>query len=199
MIFPRKLSGDERSNNFGTIKNTFEPENDVSVSLSSPRVIKQFLESSFISELASFEQSYLNLNSNESFRRLDLPDSVLLMIMLYIGQYSFMKYKTLNKSWNSRIDLMLNNMCKPMEDGFNQQYKDYLTIKNKRFVFSPVEFSNYRGLRIDRILEIELKEKSPEVMYNAGRTFKMENIHKYLPDTAAYEKLRQSVVYRPTK
>jgi len=67
-----------------------------------------------------------------------------------------------------------------MEDGFVKQYHEFLTIKNQRLVFSPTEFSNYKGLRIDRILEIELIEKSPEVMYNVGRTFKMENIHCYL-------------------
>lgn len=130
-------------------------------------------------------------------RRIDLPDKALIQLILFLGKHSFLLLKMLSRDWFCRIDHLLSNMCLPMEDGFIYQYHEYLTIKNKRLVFSPTEFSNYKGLRIDRILEIELKEVSPEVMYNAGRTFRMESMHTFLENTAPYQSQQMSVVYRP--
>lgn len=198
MISPkRKFSGDEDRNDFRP--STFEPENDQSVNLNSPRVIRQTMDSSFVSQMSSFEQSFLNnVGVHDLIRKIDLPDPVLVQLVLFLGKHSLLLLKMLSKDWYSRIDHLLGNMCLPMEDGFILQYREFLTIKNKRLVFSPTEFSNYKGLRIDRILEVELKEYSPEVMYNAGRTFKIESMHSFLANTAPYQSTQMSVVYRPT-
>jgi hypothetical protein len=62
-------------------------------------------------------------------------------------------------------------------------------------VFSPTEFGNQKGLRIDRVLELQLND-SLEVLHNAGKTLKLENIYKY--NQQSFNRFRQqSVVFRP--
>lgn len=86
----------------------------------------------------SFEKCPMFLPKQDSVRKVDLPDNVLLNLLLYLDQFSFIKFRMLSKAWYCRIDLLLSNMCKPMEIDFVNQYNDYVEIKNKRLVFSPV-------------------------------------------------------------
>lgn len=138
------------------------------------------------------------LPKQDNMRKIDLPDNVLLSLLLFLDQFSFIKFRMLSKAWYCRIDLLLSNMCKPMEADFINQYIDYVEIKNKRLVFSPAEFGHDKGIRVDRILEFELLERSPEVCYNVGRTFKIENLYQYIPNTAPKQS-QKSVVFRPNK
>jgi len=62
-------------------------------------------------------------------------------------------------------------------------------------VFSPTEFGNQKGLRIDRILELQLKD-SLEVLHNSGKTLMLEVMYKYI--LVSINRFRQqSVVFRP--
>jgi hypothetical protein len=47
-------------------------------------------------------------------------------------------------------------------------------------VITETEFGQQKGIRIDRLLEVSLKENSPDVNRNHGKTFKIENAYKYL-------------------
>ena len=46
-------------------------------------------------------------------------------------------------------------------------------------MITPTSFGNQKGIRIDRILELKLKEDSAEVRRAAGKTLKIENNYKY--------------------
>ena len=66
-----------------------------------------------------------------------------------------------------------------MENRFISMYKDYFNFIKAKIVIGPTEFGQLKGIRIDRIMEIQLKEDSPDVIRNAGKTFKIENEFKY--------------------
>jgi len=70
-------------------------------------------------------------------------------------------------------------MSQPMENRFRTMYKDYFNFIKAKIVIGPTEFGHMKGIRIDRIMEIQLKEDSPDVLRNAGKTFKIENEFKY--------------------
>jgi hypothetical protein len=70
-------------------------------------------------------------------------------------------------------------MSQPMESKFKSTYSDYFNIIKAKIVIGPTEFGHLKGIRIDRIMEIQLKEDSPDVLRNAGKTFKIENEFKY--------------------
>lgn len=66
-----------------------------------------------------------------------------------------------------------------MESRFRAMYNDYFNFIKAKIVIGPTEFGHLRGIRIDRIMEIQLKEDSPDVLRNAGKTFKIENEYRY--------------------
>jgi len=70
-----------------------------------------------------------------------------------------------------------------MEVGFEEQYHEFLHIAKKRLVFSQTEFGNQKGIRIDRILELQLKD-SLDVLHNSGKTLQLSVAYKYNPKTA---------------
>jgi len=75
MITPKRdLDHDEETNIYSKIDKIFDPENDKSMSINSPRMVKQLLDCSLGIELSSFEQSYLYVTNTDNSRRIDLPD-----------------------------------------------------------------------------------------------------------------------------
>lgn len=73
-------------------------------------------------------------------------------------------------------------------------------------MFSPTEFGNQKGLRIDRILEIQLRTDSFQLMQDTGKTLKLENMYRYkvqdsqgnanyVPGRGSFR--ANSVVFRP--
>ena len=73
----------------------------------------------------------------------------------------------------------IDKMSQPMEERFKTTYHDYFNFIKSKIVIGPTEFGHLRGIRIDRIMEIQLKENSPDVLRNAGKTFKIENEYRY--------------------
>jgi len=128
-------------------------------------------------------------STTTDLRKIDLPDKALLLMLSYIGHFSFVRYQSLSRSWFCRLDLLFTRMSRPLETGFTQMYNEFLTVINRRLVFTPTEFGNSKGLRIDTLLEIQLKEDSPEVMHHAGQTLKLETIYRYMPGTAIANRL----------
>lgn len=74
----------------------------------------------------SFEKSVLYLPRPSVTRKIDLPDNVLLSLLLYLDQFCFIKFRCLSRHWYCRIDLLFSNLCKPMEAGFEHFYSEYL-------------------------------------------------------------------------
>ena len=71
-------------------------------------------------------------------------------------------------------------MSRPIQDKFfSSGYSDYFDLVGAKFVVGPTEFGKQRGLRIDRIMEIRLKEDSIAMRRNAGKTFKIECAYRY--------------------
>ena len=75
--------------------------------------------------------------ANEPLRKLDLPDNVLLNILLLLGQFSIIKYQMLSRQWHCRINHLFSNMCNNLEKGFHNMYSDYLKIVGKKLVYTP--------------------------------------------------------------
>jgi len=69
-------------------------------------------------------------------RKVDLPDKVLMSLLLFLGHSHFIKFQILSKNWFCRIDSLFSNLSTPLEKGFGQMYSDYLTIVNKKLVYS---------------------------------------------------------------
>lgn len=59
-------------------------------------------------------------------------------------------------------------------------YSHFFNFYKAKIVIGPTEFGIQKGLRIDRIMEIQLKYDSYEVTRNDGKTLKIENVYKYL-------------------
>lgn len=79
-------------------------------------------------------------------------------------------------------------------------YSDFLNVKNKKLVYSTAQFGGQKGLRIDLIMELQLKEDNIELILNAGKTFKIENMYRYVPKSASkniQNTLNRSAVFRP--
>ena len=66
-----------------------------------------------------------------------------------------------------------------MEKSFQKQYRQYFNLISAKSVITPTSFGNQKGIRIDRILELELKEGTPEIREAIGKTLKLENNYKY--------------------
>ena len=71
-------------------------------------------------------------------------------------------------------------MSQPVQEKFlNSGYSDYFEIKSARVVLGPTSFGKQKGIRIDRIMEVTIKENSPDVHRNLYRTIKVECAYKY--------------------
>lgn len=58
-------------------------------------------------------------------------------------------------------------------------YEGYLLLIKTKLNFSPTQFGNQKGMRIDRIMEIQIKNDSIDILRNAGKTLKLENMYRY--------------------
>lgn len=65
-----------------------------------------------------------------------------------------------------------------MEKSFQDKYYDLLTLVKSKTAVTRTQFGNQKGLRIDRIFEIQLKD-SAEVSRRSGGTLKLENMYRY--------------------
>ena len=114
-------------------------------------------------------------------RELDLPDRVLLTVIQFLGMKNLVRCKKLSRHWLCRIQQLFDNMSKPVEDKFIESgYSDYFDFVGAKLVVGPTEFGRQRGLRVDRIMEIRLKEDSADLKRHAGHTFKIECAYRYL-------------------
>lgn len=146
-------------------------------------------------------------------RELDLPDRVLLTVIQFLGMKNLVRCKKLSRHWLCRIQQLFDNISRPLQDKFiNSGYADYFEICNAKLVVGPTEFGRQRGLRIDRIIEMRLKEDSADVRRHAGKTFKIECAYRYREedmngnpagragsgdDAQADGRPKDSVVFRP--
>lgn len=89
------------------------------------------------------------------------------------------KCQKLSRHWYCKIHELFLEKSLAMEAKFKEIYKDYFSFIKAKIVIGPTEFGHLRGIRIDRIMEIQLKEDSPDVLRNAGKTLKLENVFKY--------------------
>ena len=103
----------------------------------------------------------------------------MLTLIQYLGMRNLVKFQKLSRHWYCKIQQVFNNMSQPMEGRFRTIYRDYFNFIKAKIVIGPTEFGHLKGIRIDRIMEIQLKEDSPDVLRNAGKTFKIENEFKY--------------------
>lgn len=170
-----------------------------------------------------FSKDYLIPSSKEKHRDIDFSDEVLLTLIQYVGMNYLPTFQKLSRSWFSRLNLLFDQMCESMEKKFQQSYRDYLVVERTKTVITQTEFGHQKGIRIDRLIEVSLKEDSPDVQRNHSKTFKIENAYRYkhmdiwgnLPDDHARKPSRthssmsirsarkmhrtESVVFRPNQ
>ena len=123
-------------------------------------------------------------------RHIDLNDEVLQTLIEMLGMHYFVKYLLLSRMWYCRISSFFNRFSAPMEEQFAEIYRDYLVLKKTKLVFSPTEFGKQRGIRIDRIMELQIKENSPDVSRNRGKTLKLEIVYRYLEEKSSSKRAR---------
>jgi hypothetical protein len=107
-----------------------------------------------------------------------MTDEALITLIQYMGMQYIVRFQGLSKMWYSRIQQFYDNFCKPMEKSFQDKYYDLLTLVKSKTVVTRTQFGNQKGLRIDRIFEIQLKD-SAEVSRRSGGTLKLENMYRY--------------------
>ena len=66
----------------------------------------------------------------------------------------------LNKNWYSRINCFFEEWSLPIEIKLYNRYKDLFKFYKTKIVFGPTQFGNSKGVRIDRIMTLELREDS---------------------------------------
>lgn len=98
--------------------------------------------------------SIYRLLPRRPLRSIDFEDPVLLIIFQFLGMQYFIKFQQLSAHWYARILQFFNNFGLPMETQFQERYGCFMQLIKTKLVFSPTEFGNQKGMRIDRILEI---------------------------------------------
>ena len=66
----------------------------------------------------------------------------------------------LNKNWYCRINFFFEEWSLPIEIKLYERYKDLFKFYKTKIVFGPTDFGNQKGVRIDRIMTLELRDDS---------------------------------------
>lgn len=99
------------------------------------------------------------------------------MFIKFIGISQVMRLRKLNRHWFVRLSILFDRMSYDIQEKFLQACGDYFDLTHSSIVFSPTAFGKQKGLRIDRIMELQLKENSPEVRRSVYKTIKLECLY----------------------
>ena len=86
------------------------------------------------------------------------------------------------------MSILFHRVSIDIEDKLLIACGEYFTLTHSNVVFSPTAFGKQKGLRVDRIMELQLKsfrdtafgkENSPEVMRAVYKTIKLDCLYSY--------------------